>query len=130
MTVGASAAIIPIDIDTNSGQKRAEYVHGDWIWAGDRSLVPDYITNGVTNDIWKWDLRSASQNLRWVQYGILISLYYQVETPLFTGLSVIAERSELNIITSYLNQMDLVQIASAMSKYEEVKTNYFYNNGG
>ena len=128
MTVGKSADVIPVRIETISGQKSAEYVQGDWRISQSFTQPANNVPFGEVHNVWNWDSNSASQRLRWVQYGILISLYYQANDPL-TSLLSFSNMIELQSSThSQLNQMDFVQIASAMRMYGDVKTEYFSND--
>ena len=114
MTIGASAEVSPVQVETQLGSAPAEYVQGDWLWMQSFTPPSNDLFNGNAHDVWSWDNNSKSQRLRWQQNGLLIALYYQVENPYVDVFSDV--RRETNVLSSnsFLSQWDLLQIASGM----------------
>jgi hypothetical protein len=129
MKVGPDADIISLEIETMSGPKKAEYVYGDWYQAR-MGNSDSLMRSGLPDDAWIWDKNSSSQRLRWVQYGILVSVYYQVDDPFTAVLDGDVIRITRDSYNPYVNQTDLMQIAVGMRKYKEVSNYYYLDEGG
>lgn len=122
MTIGASANVLLNPIETLSGRTSAEYVRGDWFdWRGFAPPVGDSFSGDII-DAWRWDNGSSSQRLRWQQNGILIAMYYKVNSTFQSVLPEPSQNDKLFFVSSLLGQGDLVQIASGMQLYSELKS--------
>ncbi len=110
MTVGASSMVMPVKINTETGQVMGEYVRGDWertFWYGNGSLT------------WMWDANSNSQRLRWRQFGVLVAFYYQISPNYGRNLITPEQNDNITYLSTLLSQGDLVQIAEGMRWYGE-----------
>lgn len=115
MTIGASAAVIQIPLETASGIGMADYVQGDWTWSRYFNLL-----DNKHYDSWVWFSMKPTQRLRWQQQGIFIAMYYQVTIP-FERVIVEPYTNGFKPLDSLLNKDDLLQIASGMMLYTDVE---------
>ncbi len=119
MSVGENAEILHTRIATIPGRSVAEYVRGDWL--STRSFIPPSIDSpvGESHDVWRWDNASSSQRLRWMQYGLLIAMYYQTYNTYVPVLIGPEQGIELFRINTLLTKEDFEQIALWMMLYSE-----------
>jgi WD40 repeat protein/DNA-directed RNA polymerase specialized sigma24 family protein len=120
MTIGANATVVSVRIETSTSWVPGEYVHGDWISSLVFTSTGGESLSGDVQDIWQWDNNSGSQRLRWLQNGLLIAVYYEVNrnwSPVLEGPS-----QENNTFRSsfILSQEDMLQIAQGMAPLLEV----------
>jgi WD40 repeat protein len=121
MPIGISGEIIHTTVDTLSGGEPAEYVRGDWIQTQSFTQPIADSPSGDAHTVWQWVNSSYSQRLRWNQYGLLIAIYYQVNSAYLPVLNEPNTINELNKEYSLLTQEDLEQIASGMMRLSDVK---------
>lgn len=132
MTIGASASVLPVRLDTFTGETTAEYVDGDWIYSrGFTAPEFSYSTSGDIVEVWRWDNSSFSQRLRWVEAGVFIALYFKVDESYTPILSTPSPGNQPEGWDALLSQEDLVQIASGMQWYVPESTGFAcYVSGG
>ncbi len=114
MTIGAAADISLIVFDTSSGLVDAEYIHGDWL------AVSGYFSSDVGTGVvdwqaaYQWDSANHSQRLRWVQDGVFVTIYYQVNQWYKPVLNEPLINQSVFSLATIPTKIDMIQIASGM----------------
>jgi WD40 repeat protein/DNA-directed RNA polymerase specialized sigma24 family protein len=117
MTIGSSASIISIRIQTNMGPVDADYVQGDWQWSIGYIPPSDTSNTAQGREAWSWDNSSLSQRLRWQQAGIFIAMYDLVNDT-YLPSSINQSRTYRPENSGLLSQDDMIQIAAGMQWYK------------
>ncbi|HSB67274.1 MAG TPA: hypothetical protein VLD65_11905, partial [Anaerolineales bacterium] len=123
MTIGASASVLPVRLDTFTGETTAEYVDGDWSYSRGYTS-PEYsdLTTGDVVEVWRWDNSSPSQRLRWTEAGVFIAMYFKVDDSYIPILSTPVPGNLPESPDLLLSQEDFIQIASGMQWYDSGST--------
>ncbi len=118
MMVGANVSVIPVQLVSEAGVVKAEYVKGDWVRMRSYTEPPNGTITGLEHSLWTWNLDSSTIRLRWQQDGVLVGLYYQPHNRYPPAVESSGQASGSRFAISQLDGSDLEQIAAGMIPFE------------